>query len=200
MLRAAHTVLHGIASLIVDAVGTDPRAAPEQRLSGSGLSPVSMTRWYQLSQRRLSWTGVTLPERGRQVQQLVHRLGGTTAPAEIGRTDPASSTPAVTSLVVVEQAADEVVQALQTVSRCLWQVWVQRTWQAVAPSCAAFLDREVGLGATLGAALIALGQDSAVWPVLPRSLSRLEVIVTLLARATPTTADTGCEHRRDLYG
>jgi len=196
VLRATLTVLHGVACIAADHTRAQDRAMREQSLSGCGLSPTCVTRWCQLGQHRLSLTGATLPERGHRVQQLVHWLGGTTAPADIGLPQAPNIQQEVTSLTVVEQAAEEAVQAIQTVSRCLWHVWVQRTWRCVAPSCAVFLDREVGVGATLGAALIALGQDNTVWDVLPRPLGRLEVVVTLLARATTTTDDTS----REEYG
>jgi len=193
VLRAALTVLHGVACVAADSARAQDRAMQERSLSSCGLSSTLAARWSQLGQHRLSLTGATLPERGHCVQQLVHWLGGTTALAEIGLPQAASMNREVTSLTVVEQAAEEAVQAIQTVSRCLWHVWVQRTWRCVAPSCAVFLDREVGVGATLGAALIALGQDNTVWEVLPRPLGRLEVVVTLLARATTATDDTGGE-------
>ena len=196
VLRAALTVLHGVACVAADCARAPDRATREQGLSSYGLSPARATRWCQLGQRQLSLTGATLPERGHRVQQLVHWLGGATAPAEIGLPQAPSMNPEVTSLAVVEQAAEEVVQAIQTVSRCLWHVWVQRTWRCVAPSCDVFLAREVGVGATLGAALIALGQDNRVWDMLPRPLGRLEVVVTILARASTTTDGTGREEYR----
>ena len=196
VLRATLTVMHGLACVEAAQTREPHRATREHGLSGSGLSPARATRWCQLGQRQLSLTAGTLPERGHRVQQLVHWLGGTTAPAEIGLPQASNIHREMTSLAVVEQAAEEALQAIQTVSRCLWHVWVQRTWRSVAPSCDVFLAREIGVGATLGAALIALGQDGTVWDVLPRPLGRLEIVVTLLARVTTDTDGT----RREEYG
>ena len=196
VLRVTLTVMHGLACLEAAHTYEPHRAMREQSLSVCGLSLARATRWCQLGQRRLSLTGATLPERGHRVQQLVHWLGGTTAPADIGLPQAPSLNREVISLAVAEQAAEEALQAIQIVSRCLWHVWVQRIWRFVAPSCDVFLEREVGVGATLGAALIALGQDNTVWDVMPRPLGRLEIVVTLLARATTDTDGTG----RDAYG
>jgi hypothetical protein len=88
---------------------------------------------------------------------------------------------------VVETAATEAVQAIHTVSCCLWHVWVQRAWAPMVPSCAVLLEQELGVGVALGHALIALGQDSMVWDVHPHPLARLEVVVTLLAQPATTS-------------
>jgi hypothetical protein len=199
MLRATDTVLQGVAALSMHEGTGEPCVTREQRLCACGLSPACATRWSQLGQRRLSFTSATLPERGRRVQDLVQWLAGTSTLAESGRAQSPTNIEIVTSLEVVEQAAEEALHAIQTVSRCVWHVWVQRSWRAVAPRCADFLDRELGVGPTLGAALIALGQDSALWPVLPQPLSCLEVVVTILARATAGAADTRGEERRGPY-
>lgn len=190
VLRAGRTVLHGIASVVVQ-----HRAMPEQDVTVGGLSPACATRWSQLGQRRLSLSGTTLPERGRRVQQLIQWLGGTTA-AEGGFPHGVGITPEMTALAVVELAAEETVQAIRTVSHCLWQVWVQRTWRAIAPSCDVFLEREIGVGAPLGAALIALAEERMVWDLQPQPLSRLEAVVMLLLHATSLTTTT----ERKEYG
>jgi hypothetical protein len=199
ILRAARTVLQGIATLAVHDASAEASATPAQRLRGCGLSPAIATRWCQLGRHRLPVTGATLPERGRRVEQLVQWLAGPTTLAECGLAQVSHDTPVVTSLDVVNQAAEDILQAIQTVSRCLWQVWVRRIWRAVAPRCAVFLDRELGIGPTLGAALIAVGHDSALWPVLLHPLARVEVVVTILARATSVTIDTLCDDEREPY-
>ena len=199
ILRATHTVLQGVATLLVSDASAAPDAIRAQRLSGCGLSPACATRWSQLGQRRLSFTAATLAERGRCVQQLIQWCAGPTTPEEYERAQLSIKTQGVTSLAIVEQAAEDTLYAVQTVSRCVWHVWVQRSWRAVAPRCADFLDHELGVGPTLGAALIALGQDTALWPVLPHPLSRLEVVVTILARATAGAADTSGAEQRGPY-
>ncbi len=199
MLRATDTVLQGVAALSMHRGNGELCVTREQRLCACGLSPACATRWSQLAQRRLSFTSATLPERGRRVQDLVQWLAGTSTLAETGRAQSSTTVPAMTSLAVVEQAAEDTLHALQTVSRCVWHVWVQRAWRAVAPRCADFLERELGVGPTLGAALIALGQDSALWPMLPQPLSRLEVVVTLLARARRGREDTNGDDQRGPY-
>jgi len=199
ILRAAQTVLQGVATLTVHDASADASATPAHRLRGCGLTPATVTRWCQLGQRRLSVPGATLPERGCRVQQLVQWMAGPLTLAECGLPPMTHDTPDVTSLATVNHAAEDMLQAIQTVSHCLWQVWVQRTWRAVAPRCAVFLERELGVGPTLGGALIALGHDRALWPVLPHPLARVEVVMTILARATSVTINTHGDERRGPY-
>jgi len=72
-------------------------------------------------------------------------------------------------------------------SRCLWQVWVQRAWTPQVSSCEALLEHELGIGNALGHAFIACGQDVAVWNVQLPALARLEIVATVLTRPSTVT-------------
>ncbi|NOT56780.1 MAG: hypothetical protein HOP18_19445 [Deltaproteobacteria bacterium] len=183
-LRASLTVVQGLAMIATQHAGDAP--ARDAFLSTCGLSPPFYTRCAQLGQRVGALTAESLPDRGRRVSQLLHWFSGVEAPTELGPRQAAVWSASKAVHTGVETAAAEALQAIHTVSHCLWQVWLQRAWTPSVSSCEVFLEQELGVGATLGQALIALGQERTVWDVHPHPLARLEVVVTLLAH--PTTA------------
>ena len=184
VLRASITVVQGLAVMEEQHAWEAQARSQEEFLTACGLSLPIYTRWCQLGQRLVPLLAESLPERGRHVCQLVHWLCGTASTTEIGTIFTHSRNHASVSQAIVETAAEQAVEALLTVSRCLWHVWVQRAWAPLVPSCEALLERELGVGTALGHALIALGQDFAVWEVHPNPLARLEVLATLLAQPT----------------
>lgn len=183
LLRTSLTIVQGVAVIAAQYAGD--AHAREAFLTTCGLSLPFYTRWSHLGQRLVLLSAESLPDRGRRVSQLLQWLGGVESPTEIGTWRTPVWSASVSVHTGVETAAAEALQALQTVSRCLWQLWTRRAWAPMA-SCDALLDQELGVGAELGQALIALGQESTVWDVHPHPLARLEVVVTLLAH--PTTA------------
>lgn len=188
ILHAVRTIVQGVAALQVDQARAGPCETQDTVSVATGLPPLVAARWCHLGRCLLPLTAESLRERGECVQQLMHWIGGTTALADIGLPQTTAPDRIDISLFMIDQAGHDALQAIQTVSRCLWQVWVQRAWAPVATSCNDFLEREVGVGARLGAALIALGQDDTVWNVHPRPLGRLAIVATLLARAMTATA------------
>lgn len=184
VLRASTTVVQGLAVMEEQHAWDVHARSREEFLTTCGLSLPIYTRWCQLGQRLVPLLAESLPERGRRVCQLVHWLCGTASTTEIGTIHAYGRNHASVSQAVVETAAEQAVQALLTVSRCLWHVWVQRAWAPLVSSCEVLLERELGVGTALGHALIALGQDFAVWEVHPNPLARLEVLATLLAQPT----------------
>jgi hypothetical protein len=198
-LQSIRTVLRGLAALQASDTREGDGTPHDDCLTPTGLSPMLATRWCHLGRCRMPPTPENLRERGNQVQQLVQWVGGPTTLADVGLPVGASPSLITPSLGVIEQAGHDALQAMQTVSRCLWQVWTQRAWGSVATSSNDFLEHEIGVGAELGAALIALGQDDTMWSALPRPLGRLAVVVTLLARATTSTVGTRPEQLGGVY-
>jgi hypothetical protein len=199
VLHAVHNIVQGVAALQVDDTRAGPRETQDTVSVATGLPPMVAARWCQLGHCLLPLTAESLRERGERVQQLLHWIGGTTTLAELGLPQTRSPCHTTSSLPAIEQAGQDALAAIQTVSRCLWQVRVQRAWAAVATSCNDFLEREVGVGARLGAALIALGQDDTVWNVHQRPLGRLAIVATLLARAMAATAGTSQQEYGGSY-
>lgn len=188
LLRASLTVVHGLAVLAAQHARDAP--AREAFLSTCGLSLSFYARCVHLGQRVVSLTAESLPDRGRRVRQLFQWLGGVDSPTELGPRQAAVGSTSAAVHTAVETAATEALQALHTVSRCLWQVWLQRAWAPRVPSCEVLLEQELGVGAALGQALIALGQERTVWDVHPHPLARLDVVVSLLAQSTPASRTT----------
>lgn len=182
LLRASGTVVHGLAVLATQHAEDAP--ARDAFLTTCGLSLPCYRRWCALGQHLVSLVAESVVDRGRRVDQLVQWLGGVGSPMACGmRQAPVWSASASVHLGV-ETAATEALQAIHTVSRCLWQVWLQRAWAPGMSSCDMLLEQELGIGAALGQALVALGQERTVWEVHPHPLAQLEVVVTLLAQTT----------------
>lgn len=197
LLRASLTVVQGLAAMEAHHAWETHAGSREDFLTTCGLSLPLYTRWCHLGQRLFPLSAESLPERGRRVGQLLQWLCGSAAPTEIGTRQTQEWSAAASTRPVVEAAAAEAVQAIHTVSHCLWHVWVQRAWVPVVSSCAVLLEQELGVGTALGHALIALGQDSVVWDVHPHPLARLEVVVTLLAQQTTVAASLRATNTED---
>lgn len=184
LLRASHTVVHGLAVIAAQHAGE--AHAREAFLATCGLSLPRYTHWCHLGQRLGPLAAESLHDRGRCVGQLVQWLSGISSPSELGPRQGLVWGISESVHTGVDTAAAEALHAIHTVSRCLWQVWVQRAWVPRMPSCEGLLEQELGVGVALGQALIALGREGLVWDVHPHPLARLDVVVTLLAH--PTTA------------
>jgi hypothetical protein len=187
LLRASGTVVHGLAVLAAQHAEDAP--ARDAFLTTCGLSLSCYRRWSALGQHLVPLVAESVVDRGRRVGQLVQWLAGVASPMACGtRQDPGWSASASVHLDV-ETAATEALRAIHTVSRCLWQVWLQRAWAPSMPSCDVLLEQELGIGAALGQTLIALGQERMVWEGPLHPLAQLEVVVTLLAQTTTASRD-----------
>ena len=87
----------------------------------------------------------------------------------------------------IDEAAATAAAELLRIGRKIWQVRQWEEWQKVAPSYEQFLHNWLGLGASFGALLCALGQAAADLTAPP--LRRLEVCVAILA---------GCQGERSV--
>ena len=187
VLRATTTVLHGLAAFDEQCVWGSQNQSREAFVMACGLSLPVYTRWCQLGHRGVTVADERLAARGRRVGQLLHELSGRASRTEHEGVRVRGAASAVPSLAAIETAATDAVRAVLTVSRCLWQVWVQRAWAPQVSNCQALLEHELGIGAGLGHAFIACGQDAAVWNVQLPALARLELVATVLTQPSTVT-------------
>ncbi len=184
VLRATTTAVQGLAAFDTQHIWEAPIHSRDEFVMACGLSLPVYTRWCQLGHQVVSVAGEHLADRGRCVGQLLHELSGSASQPELVGLRVHGAIDSDLSLLVIETAATDAVCALLTMSRCLWQVWVQRAWTPQISSCQALLEHELGIGNALGHAFIACGQDVAAWNVQLPPLARLELVATVLTQST----------------
>lgn len=181
VVRCVPQVVRGLA-VIEEAQAWQPWAqSRDEFLALCGISANAYARWCRIGRTAVLLPPESLIERGTAVRRLVGWLAGTNEPALERVTTPRPGTAEVPSLEVVLTAAEQAATALLEAGRCLWQVRVQHAWEPFAETYNALLDTQLGIGATCGQALSAIGQDFAALEIRHTPLARLDMLSMLLA-------------------
>jgi hypothetical protein len=181
VVRLVPYVLRGLAA-IEQAQAWQPRAQSRAEfLAWCGISAEVYARWHRLGRTLVLLPAESLVERGTAVRRLVGWLAGTGEPPMERVATLGQGTAEVPSLDVVLTAAEQAATALLEAGRCLWQVRVQQAWQPFAETYTALLETQLGVEATFGHALSAIGQDFAALEIRHKPLARLDMLSTLLA-------------------